>query len=226
MIEVISPFPQQSLPRVWQWIESFRNRVVDDYSPQTLDAFVRKSIEDQGTLQTWAVYRDGELGGMVSFEKWTEHLGTAHCLFKREMWGRKTTRPALEQILQQIFAGSTRKLCMNVFSDNQAIIALVKELGAVTEAHYSEHTKRNGKLVAMTGLALFKKGFEQHAGASDSSRDRGRKLHHRGSALPAKDLEHVDDNAQLVAGGHAAPGPAALLLLGPDDGSICRSGAD
>jgi RimJ/RimL family protein N-acetyltransferase len=206
-IHVISPFPTHSLPRVWGWIETFRNRVVDDFSPQTLDAFVAKSMADAESMTTWAVYRDGELGGMISFQRWTPVLGTCHCLFKREMWGRKTTLPALQQIASEIFATGIAKICLCVFSDNKAIIALVKELGAVTEGHYRNHTLRNGQLVDMTAIALFKEGFE-NASTSNRSGNRGNLLNRGRSARGAKEdiNQHEHVHAHLVAGD---AGPAA-----------------
>jgi RimJ/RimL family protein N-acetyltransferase len=227
MIEVVSPFPLQSLPRVWRWIQSFRDRVSDDYSPQTLDAFVEKALADAGRLQTWAVYRDGELGGMVSFERWTDVLGTCHCLFKREMWGRKTTLPALQQIAGEIFAGGTTKIAMCVFSDNRAIKALIKDLGGVTEGQYRKHTMRGGQLVDMTALALFKEGFEaQHASTSNSGGDRGSVLAGRRSPGGPVETVHADNDAELVTG-DAGPAEEALgLQLGPAHGSGCRDGAD
>lgn len=224
-IEVVSPFPMQSLPRVWGWIQSFRNRVVDDFSPKTLDAFVEKSLADAAALTTWAVYRDGELGGMVSFERWTPVLGTCHCLFKREMWGRKTTLPALRQIAGEIFGTGVSKISMCVFSDNKAIIALVKDLGAVTEGHYRKHTLRGGQLVDMTAIALFKDEFE-NANISDCSGSRRDLLADRRSpGGPAED-EHHHDNPDVVSGDDLAAKAALLVQLRPDVRPVCRSGAD
>lgn len=224
-IEVVSPFPLESLPRVWMWIESFRSRVADDYGPQTLDAFVKQSIESVDSMTTWAVYRDGELGGMVSFQKWSPVLGTCHCLFKREMWGRKTTQPALEQIAREIFATGIGKISMCVFADNKAILSLLKSLGAVNEGHYRQHTMRGGKLVDMTAIALFREGFE-NANSSSSSRDRGSVID-PGRDLGGKAEDHDQhDHAAMVAG-NAGPAIARVGVLGqPDVGSECRSGSD
>lgn len=208
-IEVRSPFPIESLPRVWGWIERFRNRVVDDFSPATLNAFVEKSIEDAKQMTTWAVYRDGELGGMVSFQQWTPVLGTCHCLFKREMWGRKTTLPALQQIATEIFATGISKISMCVFSDNKAIIALVKDLGGVTEGRYRNHTMRGGKLVDMTAIALFKEGFE-NANTNHCSGNRGSVVADRrrpGGPAEDADLDH-HDHAPVVSGDEVPSGPA------------------
>lgn len=210
-ITVESPFPLHSLPRVWGWIQSFRNRVADDFGPQTLEAFVEKGIADAERVRTWAVYRDGELGGMVTFEKWTEILGTCHCLFKREMWGRKTTLPALEQILKEIFAEGILKISLCVFADNKAIIALVKDLGGVTEGHYRNHTRRNGELVDMVAIALFQEGFE-HATSSRSSH-RGDLVDHRREPGGEVEDHHLDDHP-IVEPGHAtASGPVERLLV-------------
>lgn len=224
-IEVVSPFPLESLPRVWMWIQSFKNRVADDYGPKTLDQFVEKSMSEIPSMITWAVYRDGELGGMVTFQRWSPVLGTCHCLFKKEMWGRKTTLPALQEIAQEIFDSGVHKISMCVFSDNKAIIALLKDLGGVTEGHYRQHTVRGGKLVDMTLIALFEEGFN-HAASSSSSRDRGSVVDHRRDlGGKVEDLDQHDD-ADLVAGDDG-PAIAPVGVLGQlDVGPECRSGSD
>lgn len=224
-IEVISPFPLEALPRVWGWISTFRNRVADDYGPKDLGEFIDKSMSEIPSMTTWAVYRDGELGGMVTFQKWSPILGTCHCLFKKEMWGRKTTFPALEQIARQLFATGIKKISMCVFSDNKAIIALLKDLGGVTEGRYRQHTLRNGELVDMTTIALFEEGFKNVI-SSSSSRNRRGQLDHRGSPRGKAEDDHEHDHAAVVAGDAGAPVSIERICAGGDDGPVCRAGAD
>ena len=66
-VEIVEPFPPHAVPRIWSWTQEFRNRVADDWSPSTLDDFVGDwESKSAAGRRTWAVLRDGELGGMVN----------------------------------------------------------------------------------------------------------------------------------------------------------------
>lgn len=157
-IRITSPFPLSAVPRVWSWCQEFRGRVADDFGPKTLAEFVtRWERTDQ---KSWAIYRGDELGGMVSFERWTPNTGTAHCTFKRSFWGWKTTLPALQKIAAEIFASDVHKLVFMVYEDNHAIRSLLKQLGAVQEGLVRDATKREGKFVAIVLMGLTQEGLE------------------------------------------------------------------
>ena len=157
-IRITSPFPLSAVPRVWTWCQEFRARVADDFGPKTLAEFVTKW--ENTPQRSWAIYRGDELGGMVSFEQWTELVGTAHCTFKRSFWGWRTTLPALAQIAGEIFAGGIHKLVFMVYEDNHAIRSLLKQLGAVQEGLIHEATKREGKFVSIVVMGLTQEGSQ------------------------------------------------------------------
>ena len=65
-VQVISPFPIYAVPRVFVWMKEFRNRVCDDFAPDTLGDFVDQwQREDRAGRRTWSVIRGGELGGVI-----------------------------------------------------------------------------------------------------------------------------------------------------------------
>jgi len=157
-IETIRPFPLSAVPRVWNWMQSLRTKLCDDYAPQSLDEFL--AHWERQTCDTWGVLRDGELGGYVSFEKLTPVVGTAHILFKRSFWGFRTTIPALELVYAQAFERSgVSKILSLVFRDNHAIRALARHVGAREEGIFRNHTMRNGKPVDMVAIGLLKGEF-------------------------------------------------------------------
>lgn len=161
VLRLTAPFPEYALPRVWTWIEDFRHRVVDDYSPKSLSEFVRHWKEREPFRKTWAIWRGEDLGGLVIYEPWQPGVGTSHALFKRSFWGREVTRAALEQVYGEIFDSGTRKVVSFPFRDNAAIIALGKSLGAVTEGVLKGQTLRNGEPVDVVILSLFKEDFDR-----------------------------------------------------------------
>ena len=161
-IRLESPFPAHALPRAWLWMESFRTRVADDFSPKTLEEFMAKMLNPQPTEKTWGVYRDEELGGIVSFQRLSPWLGTAHCVFKPAFWGWATTVPALRVAFDEIFAGGVGKLTFPVFANNKAVIALiVTGLGGYREGVLKQHTVRDGEPVDMLVCRLTKGEYEK-----------------------------------------------------------------
>ena len=154
-----SPFPEYALPRVWNWIQDFRDRVADDYSPKTMAEFMAH-WEERGPLRrTWAVWRNEDLGGIVIFEPWQPGVGTSHAIFKRSFWGRATARRALELVYREIFESGVRKVVNFPFKGNNAIIALGKSLGAVTEGVLRGQTMRHGQPADVVVLSLFREDF-------------------------------------------------------------------
>jgi len=158
-VRVEKPFPDYALPRVWSWIQAFRKRVTDDFSPKTLEEFVEQWESLKDTRQTWGVWRGGELGGMVSAEPWGPGIVVSHALFKREFWGSATTRRALELIYKDLFDSGVRKIMGFPFASNHAIISLGKSIGARTEGVLHGQTMQNGKPVDLTLLGLLKENF-------------------------------------------------------------------
>jgi RimJ/RimL family protein N-acetyltransferase len=154
-IRIVSPFPQSELVLAWGWIQKFRRQVADDYSPRTFQQFLIQETDRQGKGLTYAVERDGELGGIVWIDLHAPHLAEAHCLFKKEFWGRATVLPALEQIAAGVFDAGVHKIICPVFADNHAIRSTLAALGAVQEAYYREHILREGELIDMAVYSLF-----------------------------------------------------------------------
>lgn len=158
-VRIESPFPLYAVPRVWTWLERVRKHVADDFGPQTLEAFLAQW--ETSKAMTWGVWRDGELGGMVSFEAASPVLGVMHFVFKQSFWGKETTDAALREICAQIFATGIAKIAAFVFRDNRNVIGLVHRMGGKTEGVLRSHTQRNGRLVDMVAIGFLKEEFEK-----------------------------------------------------------------
>jgi RimJ/RimL family protein N-acetyltransferase len=141
-------------------MEPFRARVSDDFSPKTIEEFIPFFLRATEQQTTWAVYRDGELGGMISFQQISPLVGTAHCVFKKSFWGHNTTIPALEPAIAEMFQ-TVRKLSLYVMEGNKSMISLLKKLGATNEGVLRAHTTRDGKPINVVMMALFPKVIEK-----------------------------------------------------------------
>lgn len=190
-----------------------RSKLADDYGPRTLDAWVDQM--GASTEKTWGVYRDGELGGMLSFQRVSPWLGTAHCVFKPDFWGRAITRPAVESALREMFGSGIGKLSFAVFSDNRAIRSLLSEFGASVEGTLRKHTLRDGKPIDTVTLAIFKESFDALFGSTGTNSTGS----HRGGSLNSG-IDHLGNEGGADVHIHpdaippnAADGRSASVVL-------------
>jgi RimJ/RimL family protein N-acetyltransferase len=161
VIRVESPFPTEAWPRVWFWMDAFRGRVTDDFSPKSIEEFVAGAIassEIEG-VTTWGVWRGDELGGMVSIRRLDARVATAQSLFKSQFWGE--SEDALRQVYAEVFASGIEKLCSQAFPDNHQILALAQGLGAEVEGRLRRQTVRGGKPADILELGLLQEDFER-----------------------------------------------------------------
>lgn len=134
---------------------------MDDYGPQTLEAWVEGCLQRRAAgIQTFGVVRGDLLGGMVEVQMWNPIHASAHCLFKRDFWGSNTTIPALVDVASALFAVGVDRLTLQPFSDNLAMISLLKRLGAVEEGRMTKATRRLGAPVDLMVFALTKEALE------------------------------------------------------------------
>jgi RimJ/RimL family protein N-acetyltransferase len=158
-VSVVSPFPAQDVPRIWSWIAAFRKNVADDFGPQNLDAFVKNWQAQETGTTSYAVYRGGELGGMITITPISPVLASSHCLFKKEFWGVGTTDEAMKIVYGKVFDAGFNKISSMAFADNGNIKAMAKRLGAKVEGVFRQQTMRNGKLTDMVSIGLTKEDF-------------------------------------------------------------------
>jgi RimJ/RimL family protein N-acetyltransferase len=154
---IVSPFPEEYVPRMWTWLEEFRRQMLDDYCPQTLDDLKAKNRQDlaNGAI-TYAVL-DAKLKPIGAV--WGEHLGDhqymGHLVFDRESLTSSEKIEAARSAIARMFCDGARKICWQMFSDNRAFRIFLKRLGAEIEGNLRQATRRNGELVDVTLMASF-----------------------------------------------------------------------
>jgi len=155
---VVSPFPPEAWPSAWAWIQTFQDRVCDDYAPKTCADFVAQQIARAGLVRTWGVWADGQLGGALEVQALSPVTAVAHLLFRRSFWGR-CTRPAAAAVFGEVFAGGVEKISLFPFTDNHQVRQFLRALGAVEEGVLRAQTRRGGKPLDVVAMALFKEAF-------------------------------------------------------------------
>jgi RimJ/RimL family protein N-acetyltransferase len=231
-IEVISPFPVESLPRVWAWTENFRARISDDFGPQTLEEFIDAMLMNEGQQKTWAVYADGELGGMITYQRLTPWLGTAHCVFKPEFQGRlpgsrlepriaaeprrRIAVDACTSAVREMFEQGIGKLVFYPLAGNIGLGAMLQRMGAKCEGQLRAHTLCGGQPKAMKVYGLLKQEFE-HASSNRSSSNRRGSLDTRELPVGPAEDQHLNDHPDVGTGPAGTDGPAPAVQLEPDE---------
>lgn len=224
-IDVQSPFPAYAWPRVWEWIQPFKARVSDDFSPQDLDDFVAGNLALAKHSKTWAVYRDGELGGVIWIEPRTPVLVQSHVVFKRAFWGRATTEVAIRQVYSQVFDAGVGKIASFVFERNHDIVHLAKSLGARKEGLLRNHTMQNGEPVNMVALGLLREDF--YASFSNGSNYRRIRTRGRTGRPKQNDDVNVDVDPELHSGTNGDPESPAVDAAGAGvESGVARSAED
>lgn len=160
-LEIDSPFPRAALPRVWNWVETFRGRFADDFFAKDIDTFVDDWIEkERGGRRSWGVRRQGILGGVITSERTHPTVADFHCIFAADFWGRDTVVPALGQVCDEIFQDEAiDKLSTVAFARNMSLAGMIRHFGVTREGLLHGHTRQNGKLVDLQILGLQRSRF-------------------------------------------------------------------
>ena len=206
-IRLIAPFPFEALPRVWGWMAEFRGQVADDFAPQTLGQFMAFMRDGWSRQKTWAIYGDDELGGLITFERLSPWLGTAHITLKRVFQGKGIAVPVCREAVAAMFEQGIGKLSFYPLSGNLAIGSLLVGLGAKREGKLEAQTLCHGRPANITVYGLTRPSFEEkqnanstHTGNSgDRSLDPGLGSvgHTEDQHRHAKQRELVERNAEL-----------------------------
>jgi RimJ/RimL family protein N-acetyltransferase len=210
-LELRAPFPPQSWPRVWSWIQPFKSRVLDDFSPSTVDEYVRSMVFRTQAQMTFGVYRAGELGGLIWFERGNGVSGVIHVVFKRSFWGTATTEPMLREAVERYFATGAEKLNSIFFTDNHAVRAVVKKFGCRSEGVVAAATRRAGELVSLELWGVTKEEFlNGHRDSSTGVDHCGGRERSGGSTGEQVKENDLHDNPDLHAGTDAASDDAGI----------------
>ena len=158
-ISVTNPFPFEAMPRVYRWIEGFKNKVNDDFGPKTLGEFMETMAAKWETHASWAVSVDGELGGLITFERLSPWVGTAHFVFKPDFQGRGVASKACRIAIAEMFEMGIGKLSFYPLGGNLAIGSLLCNLGAKREGTLTGQTLVDGKPTDILIYGLLKENF-------------------------------------------------------------------
>jgi RimJ/RimL family protein N-acetyltransferase len=155
--KIVSPFPEEFYPLVWELLQEFSRETLDDRSPKSLDELIEKDRRDResGGLSFAVVGEDGIPVGAVWCEAIGDGLGIGHLVFSRYELTSGQKLEATRAAVAMMFAAGMRKISWSLFSDNRPFHLFLRKLGAVEEGRLKEQVRRHGELVDMLLMASF-----------------------------------------------------------------------
>jgi len=150
-----SPFPEQYLPKLWEFTEHFRQAMLDDYSPQNLEQL----HEFSGRSIGYAVVNksDGSLAGGLMFEPMGDDMYVGHLVFAPSGVAKEIKYAAAVMAMNRLFAAGARKISWRYFGDNEPFRRFLLKLGAEDEGRLKQATRRKGELCDVVLMASFSK---------------------------------------------------------------------
>jgi RimJ/RimL family protein N-acetyltransferase len=164
MITIQKPFPIQYVPRIWAWTEQFRDRISDDFAARSVEDLVAGFQAKQSAgVETWAVYLDGQVGGVVSVSYGHPAIAETGSVFRADFWrDEKLVVEALRMVYGRVFSEhpEVEKLYSAAIKFQRIpMVGVLRALGGGRAGVLPRHTKRGGKWVDMVGLELFRDKF-------------------------------------------------------------------
>lgn len=142
-IRVAAPFPNLELPALFCWSERIKASIWDDTIPNTLDEWMDTMLDRLASpnVLTFGLYKDDRLGGYFEavasmgsdgreIEDALKYIAQAQVIFKKEFWGLRYTRPAVNLALAEVFKTGIETVFFPVFAHNRPLRELFWKVGA------------------------------------------------------------------------------------------------
>jgi hypothetical protein len=126
-IELITPFPEESLPAMWLWLEPYRYR--SEFAGNSFDDFIKQVEKRNESHITWGVSHAGELGAYIEFEPLGGRVGMMDFLSKRSFFRPEIAQDACRQVMRVLFAKADLIL-FDPVAQNKALTRMFRQLGA------------------------------------------------------------------------------------------------
>lgn len=152
-------FPAESLPDLWEWLNSPRYPNFDDFAPDTYEAFCVSFAVRQYSEVMWSIRHQGIIAGYLAFAPFSNMVGQFHGLvIHPEMRCNGIGRAAIGEAVTELLSLGFSKLMVSPFADNELIVRMFQSLGFVQEGRLTNMTRRDGVLTDTLILALNYKG--------------------------------------------------------------------
>jgi RimJ/RimL family protein N-acetyltransferase len=140
VVDLISPFPEDQLPRVVDWMYCYKTLITSDDGPQTdeemleyLKANLRRVIS-YGVIDknnTLSINHPAPIIGMITFEQGTPYNGYFHITSRRKAWGSGLMDAACKVAIQDVMDSipTLLRVSAGMLNSNGPAKGIAKRLG-------------------------------------------------------------------------------------------------
>jgi len=158
MISFSEPFPEWAWAQAWEWAKAYRQHF-DDFFPKTIAEFVERYSIRFRNARTFAIWKNGSIGGALAFERDSPCTVVAHILLSKRLRG--TPAGELFQAAALVFEDpALLRIHAYVPAWNRLAIALCRRLGGTEEATLRDVTLRHGRPADCVLMSLTRSVYE------------------------------------------------------------------
>jgi hypothetical protein len=100
-IELISPFPDESLPKLWLWMKPYQSKT--EFAGQDVESFMEIERRRPSRLKTWGVMLDIELGGYIELQPHGDRTAVLDMISKKSFFASNSQAGARRGIRRGLF---------------------------------------------------------------------------------------------------------------------------
>jgi len=206
---IATPFPEWAWPTAWHWA---KRAAFDDSAPRSLDEYVELHLK--GNAETFGIYRDGDLGGVVVVERASSAVRTAHIVLARRFWGMPVE--PLRAIAEGLFHADPRlqRIQAVVPAWNRTACGLCRRMGAVREGVLRNYCIRNGKPADAVVFSVIREDIENGREFGRGTFERAEPVIQHGDNQP---VGHERDNVHRGPTGDSERAGGVLSAVVPVD---------
>lgn len=171
-VDLITPFPQGEIPRVWGWLQCFKSLCFDDFSPKTRDEFIGFFGESLGRVLSWGVIdknnrlsmnHPAPLIGVLTFEGASPTNGYMHVASSRKAWGSRMIDEAAKVAIRDVFNSNSTiaRVSAVIFAGNYPAQALCRRVGFVREGVFKDMILQNNEPQAIIHYGLYRRSWKE-----------------------------------------------------------------
>jgi RimJ/RimL family protein N-acetyltransferase len=157
-VEVNPGFPRHLLPRVWQWILPHKSKLIGDYGPQSMEAFMQEWDFPTTLANAWTVQVDGEVGGIVHFSQPFNGVMEMHAYFPHYTFKSSIMQRGLEGAIQRAFAANAdaRKIEWRGFETCSTMVHVLRKVGGGKDARIENGALQDGRWCPIVQMGILR----------------------------------------------------------------------
>jgi len=164
-VDLVHPFPDEELDRVYQWLHAFSSFTEHDDSPANAERY-KFWFQMQWSIVSYALRLpgEGESIGLLYFEPNGARDGYLHIALSRRAWGKGIADDAAAVCIADTFhrLPELTRLSASMLERNRPAQALARRMGFEQEAIFRDMVVHSGVPGNAVHFGLTRRDWERH----------------------------------------------------------------